>query len=149
MSERIAMATDHRGVVLKDALKQRLELEGHEVVDFGPADDSASVDYPDTVAPAARALAQGEVSRLIVICGTGLGVMYTANRFPGVRTALVHDVETAELARQHNDANGLALSGNRLDLESAWPLVDTWLKTPFEGGRHQARIEKIDSLTRP
>ncbi len=149
MSERIAMATDHRGVVLKDALKQRLEQKGHEVVDFGPADDSASVDYPDTVAPAARALAQGEVSRLIVICGTGLGVMYTANRFPGVRTALVHDVETAELARQHNDANGLALSGNRLDLESAWPLVETWLETPFEGGRHQARIEKIDSLTRP
>lgn len=149
MSERIAMATDHRGVVLKDALKQRLEQEGHEVVDFGPADDSISVDYPDTVAPAARALAQGEVSRLIVICGTGLGVMYTANRFPGVRTALVHDVETAELARRHNDANGLALSGNRLDFESAWPLVTTWLETPFEGGRHQARIEKIDSLTRP
>jgi len=148
MSERIAMATDHRGVDLKDALKQRLEEGGHEVVDFGPLDDSVPVDYPDTVAPAARALAQGEVSRLIVICGTGLGVMYTANRFPGVRTALVHDVETAELARQHNDANGLALSGNRLNIETAWPLVETWLETPFEGGRHKARIEKIDSLTR-
>ncbi|MBW2713188.1 MAG: RpiB/LacA/LacB family sugar-phosphate isomerase, partial [Deltaproteobacteria bacterium] len=66
----------------------------------------------------------------------------------GVRTALVHDVETAELARQHNDANGLALSGNRLNIETAWPLVETWLETPFEGGRHKARIEKIDSLTR-
>ncbi len=149
MSERVAIATDHRGVELKDGLKKRLEALGHEVRDFGPADDSTSVDYPDTAAPAARALANGEVTRLIVICGTGLGVMYTANRFPGVRTALVQDVETAVLAREHNDANGIALSGNRLDVDSAWPLVEAWLETPFEGGRHKARIEKIDSLTRP
>jgi ribose 5-phosphate isomerase B len=148
VSERIAIATDHRGVALKEILKTRLVQEGHEVVDFGPADDASPVDYPDTAAPAARALANGEVTRLIVICGTGLGVMYTANRFPGVRAALVHDVETAILARQHNDANGLALSGNRLDAESAWPLVEAWLSTPFEGGRHKARIDKIDSLTR-
>jgi len=147
VSERIAMGADHRGAALKNALKARLQAQGHTVLDFGPADDSAPVDYPDTAAPAARALANGEATRLIVICGTGLGVMYTANRFPGVRAALVADVESAVLARKHNDANGLALSGDRLDEGSAWPIVVAWLDTPFEGGRHKARIDKIDSLT--
>jgi glycine hydroxymethyltransferase len=92
-------------------------------------------------------VSDGKAERAIVLCGSGLGVMYTANRFPGVRAALVQDEEAAELARRHNDANVLALSGDRLDAERAWPIVKTWLDTPFEGGRHARRIAMIDSLT--
>jgi glycine hydroxymethyltransferase len=146
MGDRIAIASDHRGVRLKAALRQRLESEGYPVLDFGTQGD-ASVDYPDFAAAAARAVAQGEVPRGIVICGSGLGVMYTANRFPGVRAAWVQDEEMARMARAHNDANMIALPGDRLDPEHAWKLVQTWLATPFEGGRHVARVEKIDRLS--
>jgi glycine hydroxymethyltransferase len=131
---------------LKAALRQRLEAEGHPVVDVGTQGE-ASVDYPDFAAPAARAVSTGEVPRGIVICGSGLGVMYTANRFPGVRAAWVQDDEMARLSREHNDANVLALPADRLDPERAWSLVKTWLATPFEGGRHAKRVEKIDRLT--
>lgn len=148
MSQEISIASDHRGVSLKAALRTKLESLGYAVRDFGPAAEAQAVDYADYAAPAARAVAEGKVARGIVICGTGLGVMYTANRFPGVRAALVADVETAKLAREHNDANMLALSANRLDFAAAWPIVEAWLKTPFAGGRHQRRIEKIDELTR-
>jgi glycine hydroxymethyltransferase len=116
MGDRIVIASDHRGVRLKAALRQRLEAEGHPVRD-------------------------------IVICGSGLGVMYTANRFPGVRAAWVQDEEMARMARAHNDANMIALPGDRLDAEQAWKLVQTWLATPFEGGRHQRRVEKIEEDT--
>ena len=121
MGDKIVIASDHRGAGLKAALRKRLESEGHPVVDLGTQGD-ASVDYPDFAAPAARAVSQGEVPRGIVICGSGLGVSYTANRFPRVRAALVHDVESAALARQHNDANVLALSGDRTDPETAWKI---------------------------
>ena len=144
----IAIASDHRGAVLKEELRKRLEESGYEVVDFGPQ-GADTVDYPDYAAPAARALSRGEADRAIVICGTGLGVTYTANRFPGVRAALVHDVETARIARGHNDANALALPGDRLDADAAWPIVLAWLETPFDGGRHVRRVSKIDSLTAP
>lgn len=147
MGDPILLAGDHRGVDLKQALKERLEAAGHEVRDLGPTGD-ASVNYAEFVAPAARAVSVGEASRAIVICGTGLGVSYTANRFPRVRAALVHDVETAKLAREHNDANVLALSANRTGIEEAWPIVEAWLEVPFEGGRHSLRVEQIDSLTR-
>jgi glycine hydroxymethyltransferase len=148
MGDRIVIASDHRGVRLKDALRKRLESEGHPVLDMGTTGD-ASVDYPDFAAPAARAVSEGEVSRGILICGSGLGVMYTANRFAGVRAAWVQDEEMARLSRQHNDANMIALPGDRLDPEQAYKLVRTWLETPFEGGRHVARVEKIDRLTGP
>jgi glycine hydroxymethyltransferase len=146
MGDRIVIASDHRGVRLKAALRQRLEAEGHPVKDLGSEGESA-VDYPDFAAPAARAVASGEVPRGIVICGSGLGVMYTANRFPGVRAAWVQDEEMARMARAHNDANMIALPGDRLDAEQAWKLVRTWLATPFEGGRHQRRVEKIEEDT--
>ncbi len=149
MAKVLSMGSDHRGVGLKAALREKLESLGYEVRDFGPESDEKGVDYPDHAAPAARAVADGDAALGIVVCGTGLGVMYTANRFPGVRCALVGDVEMAELARQHNDANMLALSGNRLDFDAAWPIVEAWLNTPFEGGRHQGRVDKIDELTRP
>jgi glycine hydroxymethyltransferase len=141
------MASDHRGVALKRELRERLEQSGCQVLDYGPMTDE-SVDYPEYAAPVARAVSEGKAERAIVICGSGLGVMYTANRFAGVRAALVHDTAAAEMARRHNDANVLALSGDRLDGESAWSIVRTWLDTPFEGGRHERRIREIDELTR-
>jgi glycine hydroxymethyltransferase len=148
MGDRIALGSDHRGYPLKRELVRRLAEAGFEVNDVGPGSD-APVDYPDFAAPAARAVSEGSAERAIVICGSGLGVMYTANRFPRVRAALVHDAPSAALARQHNDANVLALSGDRSDPETAWQIVRTWLETPFEGGRHIARVAKIDALTRP
>ncbi len=148
MAEALVMASDHRGYKLKDELRQRLEERGIEVRDLGTHDDQ-SVDYPDFVAPAARLVSSGGVARGIVICGSGLGVSYTANRFPGVRAALAVDPDAAEMARRHNDANVLALGADRLDVDGAWAIVERWLETPFEGGRHVARVEKIDSLTRP
>jgi RpiB/LacA/LacB family sugar-phosphate isomerase len=141
------MASDHRGRKLKDELRRRLESRGFEVRDFGTHADGP-VDYPDFAAPAARAVAQGQVPRGIVICGSGLGVAYTANRFAGVRAANAHDADEAEMARRHNDANVLALSGDRLDAERAWPIVERFLATAFEGGRHEPRVRKIDELTR-
>jgi glycine hydroxymethyltransferase len=142
----IVMASDHRGSTLKDELRKLLEADGYEVRDYG-THGAESVDYPAFVAPAARAVARGEADRGIVICGTGLGVAYTANRFAGVRAALVADAATAKLSRQHNDANMLALSGDTLDAKQAWAIVGAWLDEPFEGGRHVRRIGLIDSLT--
>jgi glycine hydroxymethyltransferase len=142
----IVMASDHRGVSLKNELRERLESAGYEVRDYGPHDD-ASVDYPAFAAPAARAVSSGEAERGIVICGTGLGVMYTANRFQRVRAALVHDVETARMSRRHNDSNVLALSGDSLAGADAWAIVEAWLVEPFDGGRHARRVAMIDSLT--
>ncbi len=143
----IILASDHRGATLKRELRQELERAGYEVLDIG-THEAKSVDYPDFAAPAARAVSEGKAERAIVICGSGLGVMYTANRFPRVRAALVEDRESAALARRHNDANVLALAGDRFDAERAWPIVTTWLDTPFEGGRHARRISMIDELTR-
>jgi len=147
MGDPILLASDHRGFRLKQALHRHLEATGHEVRDLGPFGEE-SVNYPEYAAPAARAVSMGEASRAIVICGTGLGVMYTANRFPRVRAALVLDVETARLSRLHNDANILALAGDRTSPEQAIEIVETWLRTPFEGGRHSVRVAEIDTLTR-
>jgi glycine hydroxymethyltransferase len=147
MTRRMAMASDHRGVALKRALRERLEQDGFEILDFG-TEGTAAVDYPDTVGPAAEAVSRGDAERGIVICGSGLGVSYTANRFPHVRAALAMDPEMAELARRHNDANMLALSADRLAPDAAWKIVETFLATAFEGGRHLPRVQKIDSAAR-
>jgi glycine hydroxymethyltransferase len=146
MGDPIVMASDHRGWGLKEELRKRLEADGFEVRDLGTGGEE-SVDYPQFAAPAARAVSEGEVRRGIVICGSGLGVTYTANRFPRVRAALAQDVEAAEMARRHNDANMLALPADRLDPRSAWAIVEAWLGTEFEGGRHVRRVRMIDELT--
>jgi glycine hydroxymethyltransferase len=146
MADIIAMGSDHRGYALKQALRAKLEAAGYTVADFGPH-GAESVNYPEFAAPAARAVSTGEAARGIVICGSGLGVMYTANRFPRVRAALVLDADTAAAARQHNDANMLALAGDKTDPDTAWQIVQRWLATPFEGGRHAGRVAAIDSLT--
>jgi glycine hydroxymethyltransferase len=148
MGDPIFLASDHRGHALKESLRARLEGEGREVRDVG-CFGTESVDYPDYAAPAARAVSEGEASRAIVICGSGLGVSYTANRFARVRAALVHDVEAAAASRRHNDANVLALAADRTEAERAWEIVKAWLETPFDGGRHTRRVEAIDQLTHP
>jgi len=147
MGDRVHLAGDHRGVALKRVLAERLAKAGFDVHDHGPFSTEA-VDYPDFVAPAAEAVSSGRAPRAIVICGSGLGVAYAANRFPRVRAAAVQDVEAAVLSRKHNDANVLALSGDRLDPETAWKIVEAWLTTPFEGGRHAPRVAKIDAAAR-
>ena len=147
MSKRIALAADHRGFTLKQALRERLERAGWEVIDFG-SDGTAPVDYPDQAGPAADAVSRGQVCRAIVACGSANGVAYVANRYPRVRAAIALDPEMAEMSRLHNDANVLSLSADRLDIDAAWPIVEAWLATGYEGGRHAPRIAKIDQYAR-
>lgn len=145
MSETIVIASDHGGLELKDALVAYLSDLGIKVRDLGTMNND-SVDYPDYAAQAAQALSAGEVDRGVLICGTGIGMSIAANKFPGVRAALVHDEFTARMAKEHNDANILVMGGRILAVDAARKLVQVWLETPFEGGRHQRRLDKIASL---
>lgn len=140
---KIAMASDHAGFGYKERIKSHLEAAGHEVVDFG-TDSEASVDYPRFIRPAAEAVARGECERAIVLGGSGNGEAMAANRVVGVRCALCWDETTARLARQHNDANALALGQRLISIERALAIVDIWIDTPFEGGRHIERIRMLD-----
>ena len=139
---RIAVACDHGGFVQKDAVIEHLKSLGHEVTDLG-TNSEESVDYPDYADRAARMVSRGEADRAILICGTGIGMAITADKVPGVRATPVQTVKFAELARQHNNANVIALSGRFVSLEANLVLVDTFLNTEFEGGRHAKRVEKI------
>jgi len=141
---RIALASDHAGFEYKTLLSEFLAGQGHEVVDFG-TNSNESVDYPDFIGPAARAVAAGECERGIVLGGSGNGEAMAANRVRGVRCALCWSVETAQLARSHNDANMISLGERLLAPDLARAIVTTWLDTPFEGGRHIRRIEKLDT----
>lgn len=140
---RIALASDHAGYGYKEALKQHLVAAGYEVQDFG-TDSDESVDYPRFIRPAARAVAQGDCDRGIVLGGSGNGEAMVANRIPGVRCALCWNVESAEFARRHNDANMIALGQRLISFEMACAIVRTWLDTPFDGERHLRRIQQID-----
>ena len=141
---KIAIASDHGAFALKEKIKAHLTEKGYEVKDFGTY-STESCDYPDFAGPAARAVAAGECDKGIVLCTTGIGVSMTANKVKGIRCALLHDLLSARLTRQHNDTNmmalGAAVTGDMLALE----IVDTWLTTEFEGGRHQRRIDKLMS----
>ncbi len=143
---RIAVGSDHRGVNLRCKILRLLGKLGHEVVDTGA--DNGRVDYPDVAANVARKVSRGEVDRGILICGTGLGMTIAANKFPGVRAAPCHDDLTAEMSRRHNDLNVLCLSGDMLGERLVDRLVEIWLKTEFEGGRHARRVRKIAELER-
>ncbi|OFV84576.1 MAG: ribose 5-phosphate isomerase B [Acidobacteria bacterium RIFCSPHIGHO2_12_FULL_67_30] len=143
---KIAIASDHAGFTYKEKIKQHLIRAGHDVRDFGTTSD-ASVDYPDFIRPAALAVARGECERGIVLGGSGNGEAMVANRIKGVRCAIGWNAESARLARQHNDANMLSLGQRMMDFEDALTILDTWLRTPFEGGRHIPRIRKIDEAT--
>lgn len=139
----ILIAADHAGFALKTHLIDSLTRQGFQVVDLG-TESTESVDYPDYGHKAAKALLAGQAPLGIVICGTGIGISISANRFKGVRCALCHNSEFAALARQHNDANILALPGRFVSPEQADEIVTTFINTAFEGGRHQNRVLKID-----
>ena len=139
---KIAIASDHGGYDLKNAVKIMLRELGYEVNDLGPK-NNGSVDYPDYGISLARAVAEEKVARGIVICGTGIGMSIVVNRFPGIRGTLCSDVYTAKLCREHNDSNILIMGGRVVGHGLAREIVKTWLDTPFEGGRHQKRLDKI------
>lgn len=141
---RIAVASDHAGYVYKEAIKTHLEELGHEVSDFGTG-STESVDYPDFIRPAAQAVAGGDCERAVVLGGSGNGEAMVANRVRGVRCALCWSEESARLAREHNDANAISLGERMVSLELALRMIDIWLETPFEGGRHVRRIRAIDA----
>jgi ribose 5-phosphate isomerase B len=144
---KVAIGADHAGFAAKEELKALVRALGHVVADKGTSSD-ASVDYPDFAADVARAVAKGEADRGVLICGTGIGMCIAANKVPGVRAALVSDEKTAELSRQHNDANVFCAGARVLPLPRMAEILKVWLATPFEGGRHQKRIDKISGLDR-
>jgi len=143
---KIAIASDHAGFAYKAAILAVLRAQGHAVVDYGTA-GTESVDYPDFIRPAAAAVASGACERGIVLGGSGNGEAIAANRYRGVRCAVCWNVESARLARAHNDANMLSLGERMLSRELALQIVATWLDTPFEGGRHVARLHKLEEPT--
>jgi ribose 5-phosphate isomerase B len=143
MTDTIAIASDHGGLTLKQYLVPVLKEMGYAVDDLG-TNSTDSVDYPEYAQAAAQVVLGGKAKWAVVICGTGIGVSVAANRFPGIRCALCYDVNTARMARLHNDANMLAIGGRTTTAPDAEEIVKTFARTEFEGGRHIARIQKID-----
>lgn len=141
-SQILALAADHAGYKLKESVKQWLEEAGYRTVDFGTHDDQ-SIDYPDVIHPFATAFDEGRFLQGIVICGSGIGVSMVANKHQSIRCALCYTPELAGLARQHNDANVLAIGARFVTVDQAIDILKVFLETPFEGGRHQLRVEKI------
>ncbi len=139
---RIAIGSDHGGFDQKAPVVAHLEALGHEVTDFGPF-DAQSVDYPDYADPVARAVANGTADRGILICGTGIGMALAADKVAGVRAANIQSVNFAHLFREHNNGNVLCLSGRFTSLEDNLAIVDEFLTTAFEGGRHEQRVAKV------
>jgi ribose 5-phosphate isomerase B len=145
---RIALASDHAGFTLKDHLATTLAADGHEILDVG-TDSPDSVDYPQYAAPAARLVADGEADKGVLVCGSGNGVAIVANKVPGIRAVNAHDQAEAEMARRHNDANVVTLSGARLSADTADAIVATFLSTDFDGGRHARRVDQITAMETP
>ncbi|GHT13958.1 ribose 5-phosphate isomerase B [Planctomycetales bacterium] len=147
MSLNIAVGSDHHGVAARVKIADILAQQGHHVSEFGPTlHDKHAVDYPDVAADVSRLVGNGEVDRSILICGTGIGMCITANKFAGVRAAPVVDELSAELSRRHNDLNVICLSGEMLSEEAMFHIIQVWLDTPFDGGRHERRVEKITKI---
>lgn len=142
MSDTIAIASDHGGLEMKALLTKDLEARGVTVLDLG-TNSTDSVDYPDFADAMAETVKSGRAARGVLICGTGIGISIAANRHPEIRAALVHDAFTARMARQHNDANVLVLGGRTTGPEVARDCLAIFLDTPFEGGRHARRVEKM------
>lgn len=142
---KIAIAADHAGFSLKEKLRQRLQDEGHEVLDFGPG-SAESVDYPDYAQPVAREVGQGTVDRGILVCFTGIGMAMAANKVDGVRAAPAQSEDEVRLTREHNDANVLTIGAKYLDEQHAADLIHIFLDTAFAGGRHARRVAKIAQL---
>jgi ribose 5-phosphate isomerase B len=144
---RISLGSDHRGVQVKERIANLLQARGVAVHDVG-THTTERVDYPDIAVEVAREVAAGQADRGILVCGTGLGMSIAANKVPGVRATPVHDDVTAELSRSHNDSNVLCLSADLLGERIIDHIVDVWLKTPFQGGRHLRRLERIAEIER-
>ncbi len=142
---KIAVACDHGGLNLKNEVIKYLKEHGYEYVNFG-TDTDDSCDYPDLALPAAEAVASGKCEKGIIICSTGIGVSMVANKVPGVRCAHCHDSYCAEFTRRHNDANVLAMGEKVVGVGYALKIVETFLTTEFEGGRHQRRVDKITAI---
>jgi len=141
----VALGADHGGVNLKNRLAAVLIEGGHQVLDFG-TDGPASVDYPDFARAVCSAVTDTKADFGILVCGTGIGMSIAANRFPAIRCALVHDVTTARLTRAHNDANVIALGARIIGEEVALDILGAFLSTPYEGGRHDRRLAKLNDL---
>lgn len=144
---RISIGSDHRGVQIKASLVDLLLVDGHEVNDVGTHGDE-SVDYPDFAAQVCKRIVDGDADRGILICGTGIGMAIVANKFPGVRAANCFDEVMAEMCRRHNNVNVLCLPGDLIGKRPIDELIRIWIRTDFEAGRHQRRIEKIRSFER-
>ena len=141
----IVIGSDHGGLELKTAVCELLSDKGVEYTDLG-TNDGMSVDYPDFAAKVAQSIVSGDAKEGILICGTGIGMSIAANKFPGIRAALVHDKFTAQMAREHNNANILVMGGRILSPDKGKELVEIWLEADYEGGRHQNRLDKITDL---
>jgi ribose 5-phosphate isomerase B len=141
----LALGSDHGGFNLKEAIKKHLEDKGMSIRDFGTC-SLDSVDYPDIAKTLAHAVAKGECDKGILICGTGIGISIAANKVKGIRAALCHDVFSAQMSREHNNANILALGERVVGPGLALMIVDTWLAAEFSGGRHERRVEKISAI---
>jgi ribose 5-phosphate isomerase B len=142
---RIALGADHAGVALKEALKPLLDTRGDTYIDLGTT-GSESVDYPDYAAQVGRAVASGDADRGLLVCGSGVGMAIAANKVRGIRAAVATEVESARLSRSHNNANVLALGARVTPEARAFDIVSVFLDTPYEGGRHQRRLDKITAL---
>ena len=147
MTAIIAVGSDHGGVELKKTIIEFLHAHQIELLDLGTKGPE-SVDYPDFAREVADRVSRGEVERGVLVCTTGVGMSIVANKYPGVRAALVYDVDSARMSREHNDANILVLSGAKTDPALAEAILHVWLNTRFTGGRHQRRIEKISAIER-
>ena len=139
---KIAIASDHAGRNLRASIRARLEQFGHQVLDLG-TEKSEAVDYPDFAAQVGSRVARGDAERGILVCGSGLGMAIAANKIPGVRAVAPYDARTAELSRAHNDANVVCFGERTLDHDRVFEILDVWMRTRFDGGRHVPRIEKI------
>ncbi len=142
---KIALGCDHAGFLLKERIKGFLTEKGYEWEDFGTFDET-SVDYPDYAFYVGKAVVSGQCSRGILVCGTGIGIGIAANKIPGIRASLCHDLFSAEATREHNDSNVLTMGARVVDPDLALPIVEKWLTTDYAGGRHQRRVEKIRNI---
>jgi ribose 5-phosphate isomerase B len=144
--KKLALASDHAGVELKEEIKKFLSGLDYSFDDFGPNDSQSVVDYPDYAKAVAERVSSGEYERGLLFCGSGVGMAIVANKFPRVRAVQVNDIYTAIMSRKHNDTNVLALAGRITGKDLAKEIVRAWLETPFEGGRHGRRLKKIEAI---
>ena len=142
---KIALGCDHAAYELKEAIKEKMTNEGHEIIDCG-CDSTESVDYPKYGHAVGRAVASGEAERGIAVCGSGIGISIACNKVPGIRAALCTSVEMAEMCRRHNNANVVCMGARMISQELAFDIIDKWMTTDFEGGKHLRRINEIEDL---